>query len=57
VKLPVFFSLASGNLQTGMGLRWAEEGGQVVLFMYGLGWKKGNFTLYLEPLVWQQVKS
>ena len=42
VKLPVFFSLASGNLQVCMGLPWVEEGGQVLFFMYGLGWKKAT---------------
>lgn len=39
-----------------MGLPWVEEG-VFIVFMYGLGWKKGNFTLYLERLVLQQVKS
>lgn len=56
VKLPVCFSLASGNLQTRVGLPWVEGEDRYCVYMWP--WlEKGNFTLCLEPLVLQQVSS
>ena len=51
VKLPVFFSLASGNLQVCMGLPWVEEGGQVLFLCMVLAGKRQLCTILRAPSV------
>lgn len=45
MKLPVFFSLAGGNLQACMGLPWIEEGGQVLLLCMVLAGKRQLYAI------------
>lgn len=45
MKLPVFFSLASGSLQVCLGLPWIEEGGQVLFLCMLLAGKSYLYTI------------
>lgn len=45
VKLPVCFSLASGNLQTRVGLPWVEGRGQVLCLYVALAGKGQLYTM------------